>query len=173
MNSDFVPDILMQLYNLDYEMKSPLADSDFANNMVLFNLIWLSFPANMILWGGTFSRIPDSVIESAKLDGVGWVRELVQIILPMVWPTLVLLLTTSLAGIFGATGNVFLLTGGQYGTQTVSNWMYQKVQLTTNPYTSDHLYRVSAMGLMLTVVSCGIAIVVRKVLNSRVEEVQF
>ena len=173
MNSEFVPNLLMNLFDLDYEMKSPLADSDFANNMVLFNLIWLSFPANMILWGGTFARIPDSVIESAKLDGVSWVRELVQIILPMVWPTLVLLLTTSLAGVFGATGNVFLLTGGQYGTQTVSNWMYQKVQLTTNPYTSDHLYRVSAMGLMLTVVSCAIAIVVRKVLNSRVEEVQF
>lgn len=173
MNSEFVPNILIRLFDLDYEMKSPLADSDFANSMVLFNLIWLSFPANMILWGGTFARIPDSVIESAKLDGVGWIRELVQIILPMVWPTLVLLLTTSLAGIFGATGNVFLLTGGQYGTQTVSNWMYQKVQLTTNPYTSDHLYRVSAMGLMLTVISCAIAIIVRKVLNSRVEEVQF
>lgn len=173
MNSDFVPELLTKLFNLDYAMDSPLADSDFANSMVLLNLVWLSFPANIILWGGTFSRIPDSVIESAKLDGVGWIRELVQIIIPMVWPTLVLLLTTSLAGIFGATGNVFLLTGGLHGTQTVSNWMYQKVQLTTNPYTSDHLYRVSAMGLLLTVVSCAIAIIVRKTLNSKVEEVQF
>lgn len=173
MNSDFVPQILVKLFHLDYQMKSPLADSDFANKMVLLNYIWLSFPANIILWGGTFSRIPDSVLESAKLDGIGWVRELVQIILPMVWPTLVLLLTTNLAGVFGASGNVFLLTGGDLGTQTVSNWMYQKVQLTTNPYTSDHLYRVSAMGVLLTVISCAIAIFVRKVLNSKVEEVQF
>lgn len=173
MNSDFIPHLLTKMFRLDYEMKSPLADGDFANKMVLFNFIWLSFPANIILWGGTFSRIPDSVLESAKLDGVSWVRELVQIILPMVWPTLVLLLTTNLAGIFSASGNVFLLTQGEYGTQTVSNWMYQKVQQTTNPYTSDHLYRVSAMGLLLTVISCAIAIFVRKVLNSKVEEVQF
>ncbi len=173
MNSKFVPDLLTKIYQLDYEMKSPLADGDFANKMVLLNFIWLSFPANIILWGGTFARIPESVLESAKLDGVSWFRELVQIILPMVWPTLVLLLTTNLAGIFSASGNVFLLTQGEYGTQTVSNWMYQKVQQASNPYKSDHLYRVSAMGLMLTVISCAIAIFVRKVLNSKVEEVQF
>lgn len=173
MNSEFVPQLLTKMFRLDYVMKSPLADSDFANKMVWLNFIWLTFPANMILWGGTFSRIPDSVLESARLDGVSWIRELVQIILPMVWPTLVLLLTTNLAGIFGATGNVFLLTEGKYGTQTVSNWMYQKVQQATNPYTSDHLYRVSAMGLLLTVISCAIAIFVRKFLNSKVEEVQF
>lgn len=173
MNSEFVPNLLEKMYGLDYEMKSPLSDSAFANKMVLLNFIWLSFPANIILWGGTFSRIPESVLESAKLDGVSWIRELVQIILPMVWPTLVLLLTTNLAGVFSASGNVFLLTKGDLGTQTVSNWMYQKVQQASNPYTSDHLYRVSAMGLTLTVISCAIAIFVRKVLNSRIEEVQF
>lgn len=174
MNSDFVPKILSSLHHLDYEMKSsPLSNSDFANKMVLLNFIWLSFPANLILWGGTFARIPDSVLESAKLDGIGWFKELNLIILPMVWPTFVLLITTNLAAIFGATGNVFLLTQGESGTQTVSNWMYQKVQQTSNPFTSDHLYRVSAMGLMLTVVSCAIAIFMRKFLNSRIEEVQF
>ena len=136
-------------------------------------MLWLSFPGDMIIWGGAFARIPDGVIESARIDGANWVTELVQIILPMVWPTLVLLLTTNLAGIFSASGNVFLLTKGENGTQTVSNWMYQKVQQASNPYKSDHLYRVSAMGLTLTVISCAIAIFVRKVLNSRVEEVQF
>ena len=173
MQSEFWNNALGKLYGLDYEMTNPLDTSDFANKMVLLNFIWLSFPANMILWGGTFARIPESVLESAKIDGVGWFRELVQIILPMVWPTLVLLLTTNLAGVFAASGNVFLLTQGERGTQTVSNWMYQMVLWSPNPDTSDHLYRVSALGLMLTVVSCTIAILVRKFLNSRVEEVQF
>ncbi len=173
MQSEFWNNALGKLYGLDYEMTNPLDISDFANKMVLLNFIWLSFPANMILWGGTFARIPESVLESAKIDGVGWFRELVQIILPMVWPTLVLLLTTNLAGVFAASGNVFLLTQGERGTQTVSNWMYQMVLWSPNPDTSDHLYRVSALGLMLTVVSCTIAILVRKFLNSRVEEVQF
>lgn len=172
MNSNFVPDILETLFHLNYEMKSPLTDSDFANGMVFLNYIWLSIPCNMILWGGAFSRIPVGVLESARIDGAGWVRELFQVILPIVWPTLVIILTTSIANIFGATGAVFLLTEGQYGTQTVSNWMYMRVQQAYGDM-DPVLYRVSALGLLLTVVSCALALTIRKVLNSRVEEVTF
>lgn len=172
-SSGFMPKLLQSLYRLDYT-PAPLVDSSFANKMVFLNLIWLGFPGNLIIWGGTFSRIPDSIIESAKLDGVGWIREMFQIILPLVWPTLVLVLTTSFAGLFGASGNVFLLTGGgYYGTQTVANWMYLRVQQSTNPERSPNLYRVSAMGLMLTAVSCVIALFIRKFLTSRIEETQY
>jgi len=172
MNSDFVPHLLEKIYHLDYEMKSPLMDSKFANRMIFLNLIWLNFPSNMILWGGTFARIPAEVLESAKIDGCGWLRELFQIILPIVWPTFVILITTQVAGIFGATGNVFLLTGGNYGTQTVSNWMYLYVQ-TANGTMSTNLYRAAALGFILTIISCALALLIRKFLTSRVEEVQY
>ena len=171
--TNFFPDFLEKLYGLDYDLASPLADSQFANKMIMLNLVWLTFPANIILWGGSFSRIPDSVVESARLDGVSWLREMFQIVLPMVWPTFVLLLTTNVAGIFGATGNVFLLTQGEYGTQTLSNWMYMRVQEASNPFATNTIYRVSALGLMLTIISCALALLFRKFLNSRVEEVQY
>ena len=67
-SSGFMPKLLQNLYNLEY-VPAPLVDSRFANKMVFLNLIWLGFPGNLIIWGGTFSRIPDSIIESAKLDG--------------------------------------------------------------------------------------------------------
>ncbi|HBS02376.1 MAG TPA: hypothetical protein DEA63_00670, partial [Firmicutes bacterium] len=121
---------------------------------------------------GAFSRIPTSVLESARIDGCGWVRELFQIILPIIWPTFVMLITTNLAGIFGATGAVFLLTGGKYGTQTVSNWLYMKVQ-SAGTDTDLMLYRASALGLMLTLVSCAIALLTRYFLSRRVKEVEF
>lgn len=171
--SSFFPRILEKLYRLDYSLSNPLTDSDFANKMIFFNIIWMSFPGNLIIWGGTFSRIPDSVIESARLDGVNSAQELFRIILPLVWPTLVLMVTLQVAGVFGASGNVFLLTGGGYGTQTVSNWMYMKVLQSANPLGSRSLYQVSAMGLLLTVVSCIIAFFVRKFVASRVEEVTY
>ena len=171
--TNFFPDFLEKLCGLDYDLASPLADSQFANKMIMLNLVWLTFPANIILWGGSFSRIPDSVVESARLDGVSWLREMFQIVLPMVWPTFVLLLTTNVAGIFGATGNVFLLTQGEYGTQTLSNWMYMRVQEASNPFDTNTIYRVSALGLMLTIISCALALLFRKFLNSRVEEVQY
>ena len=154
-------------------MKDPLVDSDYANKMVFLNMIWLGFPGSLIIWGGTFSRIPDSIIESAKLDGVNWVQEMFVIILPLVWPTFVLMITLQLANIFGATGAVFLLTQGASGTQTVSNWMYMQVLNTSNPLKSDNLYRTSAMAMMLTTVSCVIAVLVRKFLASKIEETTY
>lgn len=171
--SSFFPELLYKITGTKGVVQNPLENPDFANQMVILNLVWLSFPGNLIIWGGTFSRIPDSVIESARIDGVNWIRELTQIILPLVWPTFVLTITTSIAGIFGATGNVFLLTGGLNGTQTVSNWLYMRVQQAHDPFSNTYLYQASALGLILTVISCALAIFVRKVLNSRVEEIQY
>ncbi len=172
MNASWLQEMLTNLFHLDYQIKSPLMDPDFANWMVLLNFIWLGIPSNLILWGGAFSRIPTAVLESARIDGCNWVRELFQIILPIIWPTFVMLITTNLAGIFGCTGAVFLLTGGQYGTQTVSNWMYMKVQLANN--SNDlALYRASALGFVLTLISCAIALFVRFFLNKHVQEVEF
>lgn len=173
MQNGFMPKFLQRLYNLDYKLVNPLVDSDFANKMVLLNFIWLNFPGSLIIWGGTFSRIPESVLESARLDGVNWVQEMFLIILPLVWPTFVLMVTLQLSSVFGATGAVFLLTQGGYGTQTISNWMYMQVYNSTNPYESGTLYYVAAMGLMLTVISCAIAIIVRKFLVNKIEETTY
>ena len=107
------------------------------------------------------------------MDGVNWVQEMFVIILPLVWPTFVLIITLQLAGVFGATGAVFLLTGGKYATQTVSNWMYMQVYNATNPYESGTLYYVASMGLMLTFISCVIAVLVRKFLVSKIEETTY
>ena len=156
-----------------FEPPRIFSDSRFANKAVLLNMVWLTFPGNLIIWGGTFSRVPDGVIESARIDGVNWVQEMFVIILPLVWPTFVLMITLQLAGVFGATGAVFLLTGGKYATQTVSNWMYMQVYNATNPYESGTLYYVAAMGLMLTFISCVIAVLVRKFLVGKIEETTY
>ena len=172
MNYGGFSDFIENLFHLSYELKSPLSDSSFANMMVLLNFFWLGIPSNLIRWGGAFSRIPTSVLESARIDGCGWVRELFQIIVPIIWPTFVMLVTTNLAGIFGATGSVFLLTEGKYGTQTVSNWLYMKVQLASSDM-DPMLYRASALGLVLTLISCAVALTTRYFLNRHVQEVEF
>ncbi len=156
---------------------SLLTDPSYANLFVMLNIVWLSFPGDMVIWGGTFSRIPDSVLESARLDGVGWVREAAQIIVPIVWPTFALKLVLSFVGIFGASGNVFLLTDqGKYGTQTLANWMYMQVfnqngNLTENG--SNVLNQMSAVGLIITVATMIISMIVRFITNHMNEEVTF
>ena len=167
-----IPDILEKIYHLDYQLSSPLQDSTFANKMVFLHKIWLGFPGSLMVLGGTYSRIPDSVLESGKLDGANWVVELFRLILPMVWPTMILMITISLSGIFGSTGAVFLLTQGGFGTQTVSNWMYMNILRATNPM-SLYLYRTAALGLMLSIVSIAIAFTVRAVMKKFNSDVEY
>ena len=150
-----------------------LADSRFANAAVWINMIWLTFPGNLIIWGGTFARVPEGVIESARLDGVNWIQEAFRIIIPIVWPTFALMFILQLAGIFGATGQVFLLTQGEWGTQTISSWMYIQVYATSLDRTSNLFNQMSALGLVLTLISCVIALVVRNFAGKAFKGVEY
>lgn len=161
------------IFNLGY-VPELLVDSRFANSVILINMVWLAFPGDLIIWGGTFARIPEEVLESAKIDGVTWIKEFTKIILPMVWPTVGLKMVLMICGVFGASGAVFLLTQGNYGTMTLSCWMYlQLLNSSGNQFTSNVYNYLSAVGLILTVVSVAIAVVVRKFVGKVFEEVEY
>lgn len=159
-----VAPIIQKIYNLEY-IPDILDEARFANGAIFANLIWLSFPSNMILLGGSFSRIPDSVLESAQLDGISWIREAFSIIMPLVWPTFGLLLMLSIIGIFGATGNVFLFTKGRNGTMTLNVWMYLQIyENITSPNLENNIYNyLSAVGFMITVISVFLSVIIRKI----------
>ena len=151
-----------------------LGDSRFANITVLANLLWLSFPGDLIIWGGTFARIPEEVLESAKIDGATWWTEFTRITVPLVWPTVALQMVLTFSGLFSASGNVFLLTGGEYDTMTLNAWMYLELYNSSgNQYTSNVYNYLSAVGLMLTVVAVTISLLVRRFTDKVFNDVEF
>ncbi len=161
------------LYKIESK-QALLADPRFANTFVFVMMIWLGFPGSMIIWGGTFARIPDSVLEYARIDGVGWIREVVSIILPMVWPTFSLFLVLQFATIFSSSGPVFLLTQGAHGTQTLHNWFYMQVFGQEVHPNSNALNYMSAFGLLITFAGCTLSLLTRKGLVKLLpEEVMF
>lgn len=157
----------------DLKVVEPLADSRFANFFVWLNMVWLGFPGNLLLWSGSFARIPDSVIEAAKLDGVSAWREAFQIVIPCIWPTFMLLLTMQLSSIFSASGQVFLLTKGLFDTQTLTSWMYIQVYDMTQTPTANVFNMMSALGMMITAVAAAIVFTVRKFASKAFKEVQY
>ena len=151
-----------------------LADSRFANVAVLFQMMWLQFPGDMVIWGGTFARIPEDVLESGRIDGVNWWQEFTRIIVPMLWPTVALQMVLLFCGIFGASGEVFLLTEGQYGTINLNTWIYlQLFKHSGNNYTSNVYNYMSAAGMVMTVIAIILSIVVRKFTDKAFQEVEF
>ena len=133
-----IADMVQNVMNLDYPPEL-LADSRFANTVVLAHMVWFAFPGDLIIWGGTFARIPDDLLESARVDGITWWGEFTKIVVPLVWPTVALKMVLTVCGILGASGQVFLLTNGQYGTMTLNAWLY--ITLLNNSgseYTYEH-----------------------------------
>lgn len=162
-----------EIFNLDY-VPELLIDSRFANAVILINMVWLAFPGDLVIWGGTFARIPNELMDAAKIDGTTWWQEFTKVVVPMVWPTVGLKMVLMTCGVFSASGAVFLLTKGNYGTMTLSCWMYlQLLNSSGNQYTSNVYNYMSAVGLVLTVASVIIAVIVRRNANKIFEEVEY
>ena len=150
-----------------------LGDPRFANTFVWIHMLWLSFPGDMIIWGGAFARIPDGVIESARIDGVSWFTELVRIILPMIWPTFALKAIMLISSVFGASGAVFLLTNGDYGTMTFSAWQYIQIRNSSNNPNSVVYNYVSAIGIIVTLAAMVLVLLGKWLENKLFKDVDY
>ena len=150
-----------------------LGDPRFANTFVWIHMLWLSFPGDMIIWGGAFARIPDGVIESARIDGASWFTELVRIILPMIWPTFALKAIMLISSVFGASGAVFLLTNGDYGTMTFSAWQYIQIRNSSNNPNSVVYNYVSAIGIIVTLAAMVLVLLGKWLENKLFKDVDY
>lgn len=169
----FIAQGVQEAMGLDYT-PDLLADSRFANTVVILHMLWLSFPGELIIWGGTFSRIPAEVLESGRIDGVNWWQEFTKITVPLVWPTLALQMVMMFCGIFNASGAVFLLTNGEFKTMTLSVWMYRQVlDVAGSIDTSNAFNYMSAVGLVMTVIAITISLGIRKWTDKVFSDVQF
>ncbi len=133
-----------------------LTNSQYATNAIIIYCIWTGFGANLILFQGAMARIPEDVIEAGQLDGVSCFRELISIILPLVWPTFTTLIVMTFTGIFTSSGPILLFTQGEYDTSTIAYYIFQNVY-----YGNGNKEYASAVGLFFTVVSLPIIIGVK------------
>lgn len=172
----FIAQAVRDAQGLDYT-PALLADSRYANYVVFAHMLWLSFSGNIVIYGGAFARIPVDLLESARLDGVNWWQELTKITIPMVWPTVALNAVLMVCGIFNCGGSVFLLTGGEYGTMTLSAWMYIQVLegggAGSNIAQSNVFNYMSAVGLVMTIIAVGISLGVRKWTDKVFKELEY
>lgn len=103
-------------------------DSRYAIWGLLAYTVWSSFCAGFLLPLSSMKRVPQEVIESAQLDGITWIGEIKDIILPLIFPVLMMLIIQLLPMIFTSSGAVLFFTQGDYGTQTISYWIFDRVR---------------------------------------------
>ena len=138
-----------------------LANSNTATLMIVLFVIWTGFGGNMLLFGGAMARVPIDVLEAARLEGCGPFRELVQIILPLIWPTICTMLIFTFTGIVNSSGPILLFTNGDYETTTINFWIFLKVYGQQGSGAGGEFGIVSATGLCFTLVTVPIILIVR------------
>lgn len=135
--------------------------------------VWASAGINIILMASAMSRIPEEVIESAKLDGVGFWRELFQIHIPLIMPTISVFLINSMMAVSAFYIQPMLLTGNSTGPNSVYNtvgwYMFNMAPVAQD---SD-MPLISTVGFILTVLVSILVIVVRKVTDKLTPDVDF
>lgn len=144
-----------------------LTTDKYAKWSVLIYCCWIGFPGVYILLTSAMNRIPNEIIECGKIEGVGSFKEFFSIIVPMIWPTLYIIIIQKIAGVLTADGPILLLTQGRYNTTTIGYWFYSQVIL-------SHSYEYpSAIGLIMTIVIAPIAIISRKLLDNVYQDVEY
>ena len=141
------------------EVMQSLWTADTGNMMLAIYIMLFGLGPNMVLFLGSMTNISPEIFEAARIDGVGWIREIVQLIVPLIWPTFSVMFLQSITGLTQATGPVFLLTSSIKETYTISYCLYQNLLDATN------LERSAAVGWCCTLVTFPIAMLVKHVLN--------
>jgi len=135
--------------------------------MIIYD-VWVAIGGNLFIWIGGMSRIPQTIFDAAKIDGVPPSREFTKIVLPLMWPTFVTMITLTVVGLFGAGGSNLLLGTGPE-TYSISYWMYQMV---LGKGEADYNY-ASAAGLFFTVLTIPVLIGSRIFLKRHGEATEF
>ncbi len=143
-----------------------LGHDDTALPTALVYSLLCGFTTNMLLFSSGMARIPTEVLEAAKLDGVGPGREIISIIIPLIWPTFTTQFILAFTSMFQAGGPIMLLTQGQHYTYTFAFWMTSKIVGINglgggNAGSPDQLRLVSSMGIACTIIAVPIVFFTR------------
>lgn len=137
-------------------------DTNLAFPLVLLYCLWVGTGYNILILGAAMEGLPEDVMEYSKLEGVSRTRELFQIVVPMIWPTLAVAILGSVTTVFTLFIQVELLTEGGPGgaSQTISFLVNSIIKGTNND-----LEWGATMGLVFTIVAAPIIIALKKLLD--------
>ncbi len=98
------------------------------NNFALIAImIWLQTGFCMVLLSSAVKGVPDDVLEAARVDGASEIQIFRRIIVPMIIPTVLVVSTTVIVLVLKVFDIVFVMTGGNLGTDVIASRMIREM----------------------------------------------
>jgi ABC-type sugar transport system permease subunit len=158
-----VPVLIDKIFNIHID--GLISNNSTVFYVLLFFNIWSGFGVPVIMYSGAMSAISDSVVESAKLDGVNAFQEFIYITFPLIYNTFMTFLIVGLAGIFVNQRSIYSFFGNvaDYSVYTIGYYLYRNT-LDSVATLKDFPY-IATVGLILTLILLPIVLIIRKILE--------
>src|SRR5690606_37845703 len=92
--------------------------------------IWTGFC--MTILSASLKSVPDEVLEAARVDGATEWTIFWKIMVPIIMPTIVVVVTTMVINVLKLFDIVYVMTGGNFGTDVIANRMYTEMYVNFN-----------------------------------------
>ena len=113
---------------LDYGVPQTWLTMPFWNNFFLMVvLIWIQTGFAMVILSAALRGIPEETVEAAIVDGANPFQIFFKIKVPQIMGTIVVVWTTITIVVLKVFDIVFAMTNGQWETQVLANYMYDKL----------------------------------------------
>lgn len=106
--------------------------------------MWTGFC--MTVLAAAVKGVPAELLEAARLDGAGEIAVFRHVTIPIITPTLAVVITTMVINVLKIFDIVYVMTGGNYGTEVIANRMY------VEQYTTHNTAHAAAIAIVLIAV---------------------
>ncbi len=95
--------------------------------MLIIVGIWIWTGFCMTVLSSALKSVPGELLEAARIDGANEFQVFFKIMLPIISPTVVVVITTMVINVLKLFDIVYVMTGGNFKTQVIANRMYTEL----------------------------------------------
>lgn len=115
------------LVKLSLQPVAFLSDPTINNFSLMLVGVWLWAGFCMTILSAAVKGLPTEVLEAARVDGSNEWNLFWRVMFPMILPTVIVVTTTMVINILKIFDIVFVMTGGNFGTEVIANRMFQLI----------------------------------------------
>lgn len=139
-----------------------LIDPDVAMPSVALMATWKNVGIYIVLFLVGLQNIPAELYESASIDGATEARQFFRITLPMLNPTVIVVLVLSTIGGFSLFVEPYVLTGGGPMESTLSAVLY----IYNQAFYFNHMGYAATLGFVFALIILGVVLLQKKVIET-------
>ena len=162
-----------QLYSFDYGILNRLltatglpripwlVDPDFSMPSIAVMATWKNVGIYIVLFLVGLQNIPRELYEASEIDGAGRRKQFLHITLPMLNPTIMVIIVLSTIGGFSLFIEPYVLTGGGPMQSTLSGMLY----IYNQAFYFNHMGYAAALGFVFALIILAVVLIQRKVIE--------